>query len=168
MSSSANYISQTYFLPLSASSFNSTITRLCRNHFCGSRQAIETNSDTRSGLHSPVGDPHAPTLENTLFKAWRKPEKWKSNLDKTFFLSLSWVFCVCHPCVSWLFQKRDLLVVGSQSRAHHPEPHVWAEVVHLPILVMLWERPAQRPSGPIWEQVFLAWYDALFHGMGQG
>ena len=46
--------------------------------------------------HSPVGDPHAPTLEHTLFKAQRKPGKWKSNLDKTIFFVLTMSF-LCLP-----------------------------------------------------------------------
>lgn len=132
ISSFANYISQTYFLPLSASPFNSTITGLCRHNFCGSGQAIEPNSSPRSGLPQPSGWPPCPLWRTHCSKHRESLKNGKAILIRLFFLSLPWVFCVCHPCVSWLFQKRDLLVVGSQSRAHHPEPHMWVEVVHLP------------------------------------
>lgn len=122
MSSSATYISQTYFLPLSTSPFNSTITRLCRNNFCGSGWATQPNNSTRSGSSQSLGgDLHAPTLENTLFKAYSEPEKRKSNPDKLFFFqSLPEGFCVCHPHVPLIVSEKASLSDGIQVQSTPP------------------------------------------------
>lgn len=156
MSSSAAFISQTYFLPLSASPFHSTITRLCRNNFCGSGWAIQSNRGTRSGsCQSLVSDP-MPRLcgEHTVQireQAWQMGKQfWQF-----FFLH---VFCVCHPHATWIPVQSTPPRITRVSQCCPFRLSWW----------WFWERPAQRgPPGSIWEQVSLAWYDVLFQEVGE-
>lgn len=71
----------------------------CRNNLCGLGRTIQSNTGTKSGsCQSSVGDLHAPTWENTLFKSWGKLETQESNSDHLFFQSPDSVgFSVCHP-----------------------------------------------------------------------
>lgn len=126
MSASATYISQTYFLPLSTSPFNSTITRLCRNSFL-----------VQDEQYSPTMAPGVAFLRAYLVTSM--PLLWRTHCSKhtaslkngkailvnyLFFSPYPRVFVFATHMFPRLFQKRHLLAMGCKSRAHHPESHM--------------------------------------------
>lgn len=163
MSSSAAYRSQTSFLPLSTSLFNSPITRLCRNKVCGSGRAEQADSGTRSGS-TLVGDLQPPLCWTHCSKHGASLKTRKAILINYFFSPCPWGFCVCHPRVTLIVSEKRSHSDGIQ--AQHTAPRItrgsWC--YSFPLSWWCSEKDLPRDNHQASSE---SRYDALFYGVGE-